>query len=117
MPSKILISNKVGGLGEIVGVVSIEHVFSKNETFESWVENGGTFDSWVAKFAVITVTDKEVEDLNFLSSGLFVDGEPAEYGAYYFAVPEESTAEFEELYFTGGITATWEVISNYLVER
>ncbi len=118
MTAKILIANKVGGLGDIIGVVGVEHSFSKNETLDSWIDNGGDFDSWVAKFAVITVTDKSVDDLDFLLAPLLSgEGVPMEGGAYYFAVPDESTEEYHELYYTGGVVAQWDKVSEYMRTR
>lgn len=117
MAAKILISNKVGNLGGIVGVVSGDHVFSANETLDAWIDSGGTFENWVAKFAVLTVTGKSVDELRYLSDPLVIDSEPQELGRYYFEVPPQDSAEFLELYQTGGIVADWSVISPYLMER
>ena len=116
MSAKILVSNKAGGSqGEIIGIVGINHVFSKNESMQTWAESESS--PWPSKFSVITVTDKTPAELKYLESALEVDGVPSELSMYYFEAPSEGSQEFTVLKSTGGIAADWLTVSAYLRTR
>jgi hypothetical protein len=50
MSCNILVSNSSGVQGEIVAVTNGDHVFSKNESLDGWIDDGGNWDSWIEKF-------------------------------------------------------------------
>lgn len=106
MPAKILVTNTAGSkLGEIVGIVNSEHEFSKNESLDSWLKESplNTKENWPRKFSIIKVQDKERFDLNDLLDG-----------SYYFVAPEQGSDIWLEMYNTGGIDTTWDIVETFL---
>ena len=116
MSVKILVSNKAGSSqGEIIGIVGINHVFSKNESMQAWGESEAS--EWPSNFSVITVTDKAPEELKYLESAREVDGVPSELSMYYFDAPVDGSQEHSALKLTGGIAADWLTVSSCLRVR
>jgi len=113
MPCQILVSNRSGiAKAEIVCIVSGDHVFSARETLERWIEEGNDPIEWKGTFVCIRVTDKNKEDIAYLSET--IDGIN---NRYHFIEPDADSDFYKQLSSTGKVEDSFINIEKYIRER
>ena len=113
MPCQILVSNKSNlPKAEIITVVEGVHSWTKNESMQAFISEGGVFDDWPRQFSIVKVLDKTKEELLYLQ-GFNDSGERA----FYFIEPEQNSPEWQDLYLTGETSGNWEKVSSFIGER
>ncbi len=121
MPALVVFSyNSSYPRGHIVDIVSEDHVFTKNETLDKWEESGGTILNWPRPYGIWHVTDKTIEELQYLKDPfvLHVYNPPRSDGRKYsFSQPEEGTEIYESIKYTGKFTSTFDNGSHLIKER
>jgi hypothetical protein len=113
MACQILVSNNSGlPKASIVTVVDGDHFWSSTESMQAFLESGGLFENWSRVFSIVKVTDKTVDELNFLN-----DRNINMLPTWSFTEPLQSSDDWNSLYLNGEVERTWAEISRYLVER
>ena len=121
MPCQVLIANICAvPKAEWLLLAGDEHVWTKNETMQSWINSGGTIDSWGRSFSLVIITDRTLEEMEWFTDKLIedVDGTlTATQNKYHFTQPDPQSAFFQHLYFTGQVSATYAEVEPFIVER
>tara|TARA_R110002020_G_C16117255_1_gene760067 strand:- start:480 stop:821 length:342 start_codon:yes stop_codon:yes gene_type:complete len=113
MPCQILVSNQSGlPKAEIITVVNGDHTWTKNESMQAFIADGGSFDDWVRVFSIVIVTDKTNEELLYLQ-----DSNSTGERRWYFIEPAQSTSEWQDLYLTGQTSGNWLKVKSFIGER
>ena len=106
-------SNKSGlPKAEIITVVDGDHVWTKNESMQAFIDSGGKFEDWSRQFSVVIVTDKSKEELQCLQ-----DYNSVGERQWFFVEPAQSTDEWQDLYLLGQTERAWSVVSSFIGER
>lgn len=121
MTCQILVSNKSNTpRSEIIAVVDGDHIWTKNETMQSWIASGQSADTWNRKFSLVIVEDANVEDLLYLKDKriIYATNPPEIDGnRYRFIVPSEDTALYQSLLLTGQVTEKVAVVLAHIEDR
>ena len=121
MPCQILVSNICAvPKTEWIVLVDGEHLWTKNETMQSWIDSGGTIESWGRSFSLVIITDRVLEEMQWFTDMLIedIDGTlTATENKYHFVQPDPESLFFQELYFTGQVSVTYAEVEPFIVER
>ena len=121
MSCQILIANLCAvPKAEWIALVEIDQQWTKNETMQAWIESGGTVDNWGRAFSLVIVTDKSTEEMKWFTEKLIEDiggTLTATQNKYHFVQPDPQSEFFQELYFTGQVSVTYNELSPFIVER
>lgn len=104
MPAQMLFANRAEN-AERLSLILIQdgdYQFGKLECMQSWIESGGTQETWEYSFTLVKVTDKTPDELKQLVSGKS------------FLEPPTESADYQELALTGEMTRTYEQIEQYI---
>lgn len=113
MPCQVLVSNKSGiAKTEIVSLASGDNKWSAIESMQQFLMNGGLFDDWSRLFSIVKITDKNLNDIQFLN-----EANDDVVRKWVFIEPPRETQEWKDLYLNGEVSRTYAEISQYLVER
>lgn len=118
MACQILICNKVGAKGEISTLSDIKDEWTSSETLRAWKEKNPneSLNNYHRNFSLITVTDKNTDDLSFITGALIVNDEPVA-NKWYFIEPSTDSEDWVELFTTGEISKPWSSVIPFLRER
>lgn len=118
MACQILICNRVGYKGEISSLSPVKDSWTSNETLRAWKKSnpGEPVNNYHRNFSLITVTDKNTSDLEFITDPLIVNDEPAG-NKWYFIEPSTDSEDWVELFTTGEISKAWAFVLPFLRER
>jgi len=115
MAFQILVSNKAGVKGEIVGLFDDDHIFSAQESLQAWIvaNPDKSVTEYHRNFSIAVCTDESLND-NLYLLGSLTDRAAQKY---YFVEPDVNSQEYIDLYSTGQVTATKSIISTFLREH
>jgi hypothetical protein len=118
MSCQILICNKVGLKGEIATLSNIKNNWTNKETFKSWLASNPNEPTanYHRSFSLLTITDKTVTDLEFITSPLVLN-ESVISNKWYFIEPSKTSEDWLELFNTGEISKAWASVLPFLKER
>jgi hypothetical protein len=118
MACQILICNKVGLKGEIATLSNVKNNWTGNETFKAWKDKhpNDLESQYPRSFSLVTVTDKSVNDLMFITETWIVDNSPSG-NKWYFIEPNKDSEDWLELFNTGEISKPWASVLTFLKER
>ena len=115
MAFNILVSNKAGLKGEIVGFFDDGHTFSAQESLQAWImaNPDKSVTEYHRNFSIVICTDENLADNLYLLDSL--TDRPKQ--KYFFVEPDVSSQEYTDLYSTGQVTATKSIINTFLREH
>tara|TARA_R110002049_G_C9113693_1_gene557919 strand:+ start:482 stop:841 length:360 start_codon:yes stop_codon:yes gene_type:complete len=118
MACQILICNKVGSKGEISTLSTVKDSWTSNETLRAWRKSypDESVKKYHRNFSLITVTDKDIGELEFIKDPLIVNNEPVG-NKWYFIDPSAESEDWIELFTTGEISKPWDSVAPFLRER
>ena len=104
MPAQMLFVNRAENAERLslILIKPADYKFGKRECMQSWIEAGGSKDTWSYAFTLVKVTDKDPVELTLLTAGKS------------FAEPPEISADYQELALTGEMTRTYAEIEQYI---
>ena len=112
MPQIIVSNTSSIPRAEIITIVSDDHILSENESMQAWLSNGGTIETWSRLTSIVKITDKTLEELNYL-----LDITDTGENKWYFAEPDPESLFYQTLYIAGEITTTFDEMNPFLRER
>ena len=121
MACQILVSNLCAvPKTEWITLVDHDHDWTKNETMQAWIDSGEAIEAWSRSFSLVIITDRTLEEMEWFTEKLIenIDGTlTATQNKYHFSQPDPESDFFQQLYFTGQVSATYAEVEPFIVER
>lgn len=113
MACQILVSNKSSiPRSEIIIIKPADHKWGRLESMQEFISSGGDYNEWPRTFSIVKVTDKNENDLIYL-----LDSEDEGLNKWHFKEPDPTNELYIELYKKGEVSASWDIVSQFLVSR
>tara|TARA_R110000744_G_scaffold147612_7_gene260587 strand:+ start:1925 stop:2281 length:357 start_codon:yes stop_codon:yes gene_type:complete len=98
----------------LLSVLGDDHTFTRNETMQSHIDNGGTVSTWNYAFSLVIVTGKTPEELVYLQDEIYLSPIDDYKSKYKFIEPVVGTEHYNTLRDTGQLTVTFAEFQLYI---
>jgi len=98
----------------LLSVTDGNHVFTHNETMQSYMSHHGSSVGWGYFFSLVIVTDKTKEELEYLLEEIFLEPSNDLVSKYTFLEPEYDTTDYWTIRNTGQIALTFAEFQQYM---